>query len=138
MDDPYAAIAPYYDLEFGAFDADVAVYRGYADYVGSPILELGCGTGRLLVPLAQAGLEVHGLDRSPAMLARARARLEAEGLGHVPLHQGDMTDLRDFPEGHFRLVFSAINSFLHLETREQQLAALRAVRRILHRNASAA
>lgn len=132
MDDAYAAIAPFYDLEFGEFDADVDLYLGYADYVGSPVLELGCGTGRLLLPLARAGLQVHGIDSSPAMIARAQARLEDAGVSDVELRTGDMTDLSAYPDAHFRMVFAAINSFLHLETRGRQLTALTEVRRVLH------
>lgn len=131
-DDPYAAIAPYYDLEFAEFDADVDLYLGYAGIVGGPILELGCGSGRLLEPLARAGYEVIGIDRSPAMVALARRRLAAAGLSHVEVHQGDMTDLGALPASTFKLVFSAINSFLHLDSREQQLKALASIRRVLH------
>lgn len=134
MADAYAAIAPYYDLEFADFDADVHLYLGYAGVVGSPILELGCGTGRLIVPLAMAGYRVCGLDASPAMIALARERLSLGGLTHVDLRVGDMTDLTGYPEHHFRMVFAAINSFLHLESRGDQLAALGAVRRVLHRD----
>jgi len=132
MEDAYALIAPFYDLEFDEFDADVELYLGYADYVGSPVLELGCGTGRLLLPLAKAGLQVHGIDSSPAMIARARARLEEAGISGVELRIGDMTDLSAYPAAHFRMVFAAINSFLHLETRERQLTALAEVHRVLH------
>ncbi|HUZ00909.1 MAG TPA: class I SAM-dependent methyltransferase [Thermomicrobiaceae bacterium] len=132
MVDAYAAIAPFYDLEFADFDADVDLYLGYAGVVGSPILELGCGTGRLLVPLASAGYQVSGLDVSPAMIAIARERLEGSGLARVELDVGNITDLSVYPSAHFRLVFAAINSFLHLESREDQLAALQEVRRVLH------
>lgn len=132
MGDAYAAIAPYYDLEFAGFDADVDLYLGYAGVVGSPILELGCGTGRLIAPLAAAGHHAAGIDASSAMVTLARARLAEAGLLSVDLRVGDMTDLHAFPEANFRMVFSAINSFLHLETRDDQLAALRAARRVLH------
>lgn len=127
----YRDVAPLYDLEFDEFDADVDLYRGYADIVGSPILELGCGTGRLLVPLAGAGYEITGIDSSPEMLDVARQRVANTGLTNVDLVQSDMRSLRDLPSDHFRLVFCAVNSFLHLETRDDQLATLGAVRRVL-------
>jgi SAM-dependent methyltransferase len=132
MADAYAAIAPYYDLEFADFDADADLYLGYAGLVGSPILELGCGTGRLLLPLASAGYRVCGLDASPSMIALAHERLGREHLTDIGLEVGDMADLSRYPEKHFRLVFAAINSFLHLESRAAQLATLRGVRRVLH------
>lgn len=132
MREPYAAIAPYYDLEFEGFDADLDLYLGYAGVVGSPILELGCGTGRLLVPIARAGYQVAGVDKSPEMVAIARERLASAGLPDDCVRTGDMTRLDGFADDHFKLVFCAINSFLHLECREDQLATLAAVRRVLH------
>ena len=117
-DDPYAAIAPYYDIEHGDYDADVELYLGYAGMIGSPILELGCGSGRLLVPLAQAGYDVSGIDNSAAMIELAHKRLTAEGLPQVEARVGDMRVIDGYDDSHFRMVFAAFNSFLHLETRE--------------------
>jgi len=130
-DDPFATIAPFYDLEFETIDVDVDLYLGYAERVGSPILELGCGTGRLLMPLAEAGYEVIGVDSSPSMLERARVRLDTEALDSVRLIQGDMRDLSCLAEHQFRLVIVAINSFMHLLSHDDQLAALRSIARIL-------
>lgn len=128
----YRAIAPWYDLEFDEFDADIDLYRGYAAIVGSPILELGCGTGRLLVALARDGYDVAGVDSSMDMLERAAARVKSERLEHVALHRLDMRELGGLPNEHYRLVFCAVNSFLHLESRPDQLAALEAAHRVLH------
>ncbi len=127
----YRDVAPLYDLEFDEFDIDLDLYRGYAEIVGSPILELGCGTGRLLVPLAEAGFDVTGVDASLDMLERARARLERSELSNVDLVHGDMRQLAGLPNDTFRLVFCAVNSFLHLESRVAQLDTLSAVRRVL-------
>lgn len=129
--DPFATIAPYYDLEFATIDVDIDLYLGYAERVGSPILELGCGTGRLLDPLAEAGYDVTGLDSSPAMLDRARARLNDAGLDSVCLVEGDMRDLTRFPQHQFRLVIVAINSFMHLLSHDDQLTALQSIARVL-------
>jgi SAM-dependent methyltransferase len=128
----YDAMAPWYDLEFDEFDADLELYRGYAEIVGSPILELGCGTGRLLIPLAQDGFQVTGIDSSADMLARAEQRLSAAGFDEVALHRLDMRALGGLPAHHFRMVFCAVNSFLHLETRADQLTALQSAQRVLH------
>ena len=129
--DPYDVIAEYYDLEFDAFTEDVDLYLGFAQRTGSPVLELGCGTGRLLVPLARAGFEVEGVDRSEAMLARAAERLARHALSRVRLHQADLTDLAELPERHYRLAILAVNGFLHLPDRPAQQAALAQIHRVL-------
>src|SRR5947208_5098811 len=67
--------AALYDWEYRRRRDDVRFYRTLADERGGPILDLGCGTGRLLIPLVRSGHVVVGVDRAPAMLARAAARL---------------------------------------------------------------
>jgi SAM-dependent methyltransferase len=57
---------------------DVAFYREQAARTGGPVLEIGCGTGRLTIPLARMGLEVAAVDASPGMLEQLRAKLDAE------------------------------------------------------------
>jgi SAM-dependent methyltransferase len=85
----------------------------------STILELGCGSGRTLLPLARDGFHVVGVDAAPAMLARCRDRLERAGAGvaaRVELHHGDFRSLslgRRFP-----LVICPFNAFMHLYSRE--------------------
>jgi SAM-dependent methyltransferase len=108
-DDWYADIS---DVEMStAVLADLAA--------GGPVLELGVGTGRLAVPLAATGLEVHGLDSSTAMLERMAAKPGGE-LVHA--HLGDMVD--DMPDGPFALIFVAYNTFFSLLTAERQQACL--------------
>jgi SAM-dependent methyltransferase len=85
----YDHIVPY------ATRADVRFYVEAAQECGGPVLELGCGTGRILVPTARAGVEIAGLDASEGMLDACRRRLRAEPLevqGRVSLHRGDMRD----------------------------------------------
>src|SRR3990172_7672 len=67
-EDPYSSIADLYDLAYGDFLDDVAFYENLARAVEGPVLELGVGSGRVAIPLAQAGLEVVGIDVSPSML----------------------------------------------------------------------
>lgn len=130
--DPYANISELYDLEHDAFDADVELLHNFAQVVGDPILELGCGSGRLLVPLAEAGFNVTGLDNSAPMLDRARRAVDAAGVAdRVTLFHGDMLDAASAPGGPFGLVIFSLNSLMHLTTLEKQRAALVAVREAL-------
>lgn len=135
MNDEYAQIAPFYDLEFDEFNADIDLYLGYAHIVGGPILELGCGTGRLIAPLANAGYHVTGVDNSRSMieLAQTRAKSQIEA-GLVALHQADMRELDQLGSQRFRLIFIAVNSFLHLESQKDQLSALGEIRKLLDRD----
>ncbi|HEU5367193.1 MAG TPA: class I SAM-dependent methyltransferase, partial [Ktedonobacterales bacterium] len=102
--DMYELIAPYYDLEHAGYQEDVDLYLNYALAAGPPVLELGCGTGRLLEPLARWGIEVVGVDSSPAMLALARKRLQEGNLSmHVELIEADARTLH--LDERFRLAF---------------------------------
>ncbi len=96
-----------------------------ATAVEGSLLELGCGTGRLLMPLARAGREVTGIDLAQSMLARCREKLAAESpevRERVTLAASDMTSF-DFSR-RFAMVFCAFGSFHHLRTVEQQLDCL--------------
>lgn len=127
--DPYAAIPLLYDLEHDPFDADVDLYVNFATAVGDPILELGCGTGRLMDPLLDAGFRVTGLDSSAAMLDRARARLAARR--EATLMEGTMQAADRAPGGPFGLVTIPLNGLLHLAAPAAQRAALEAAWRAL-------
>src|SRR5215212_3626315 len=73
-----AQLARYYDWEHDSLVADATLYAELARRGGGPVLELGCGTGRILKALVRAGQRAVGVDASPTMLARAEARLRAE------------------------------------------------------------
>jgi len=107
---------------------DIAFYRSLAEQAGSPVLELGCGSGRVAIPLAEAGFDVVGLDRSTGMLARARAHVEAAGpevAGRLRFVEGDITSTRA-GEG-FGLAFAAFRVFMSILEPDDQLATLRLV-----------
>jgi ubiquinone/menaquinone biosynthesis C-methylase UbiE len=126
-------VSEYYDflpLTQGRQDLDFYLY--YARAAGDPILELGCGTGRILLPLAEAGHWICGLDFSEQMLARCRKKLEAERpevRERVRLVQGNMVsfDLQDT----FRLITIPFRPFQHLLKVEDQMACLHAAHRHL-------
>jgi SAM-dependent methyltransferase len=132
MNDPYHDIAELYDLEHDAFEADVDLLLNFAQVVGDPILELGCGTGRILLPLAEAGFNVVGLDTSRSMLDRAAQAIAAAGVDErVTLVEGDMRESETAPGGPFGLVIFSLNSLMHLTSIEDQRAALESARRAL-------
>lgn len=130
--DPYGNIAELYDLEHNSFDVDIELMLNFAQVVGDPILEMGCGSGRVLIPLAEAGFNVTGLDVSRAMLDRAEAAISSTNVGNrVTLVEGDMREADLAPGGPFGLVIFSLNSLMHLTTVEDQRTALASAARAL-------
>jgi SAM-dependent methyltransferase len=105
-------------------DAVVAFLLGIAGR--GPVLELGIGTGRIALPLSQRGVEVHGIDASPSMVAKLRAK---PGGDRIPVALGDFATVP--VEGRFALVFVVFNTFFGLLTQEAQLGCFEAVVRRL-------
>ena len=126
----YDLIAPFYDIEHARFDDDLDMYQNYAGLSSGPLLELACGSGRLLVPLARDGYMLTGVDSSEQMLSLARERLrEEELLSRVTLVQQDFTQLQLPPlPQKYHLAFIALGSFGHITTRKAQQQALQAIR----------
>jgi SAM-dependent methyltransferase len=122
---PFDRFARLYDWEHDQYVEDVDVHVGFARRFGGPVLELACGTGRLLAPLAQAGFSVTGVDSSGPMLERARARLSRFGLD-ASLVQQPLESLQ--LEQRFPTILLGLDSFGLLTRRAEQLAALRAAR----------
>jgi SAM-dependent methyltransferase len=121
-----AALARLYDLDLVDDPGDLDLYLALADRSDGPILELAVGTGRLAVPLAEAGHVVTGVDLDRAMLDRARERAKASGAAErLDLIEADLVDLRLPTAGEFGLAYIALNSLLVLPTRAAQRAALR-------------
>ncbi|UCD57495.1 MAG: class I SAM-dependent methyltransferase [Candidatus Hydrogenedentota bacterium] len=107
---------------------DLEFYLDFSRVARGKILELGCGTGRILIPTARAGAEITGLDISEYMLAKCREKLQGEPVevqGRVQLVHGTMAgfNLNDT----FNLVTTPFRSFQHLLSVEEQLACLRCV-----------
>src|SRR5262249_46606096 len=127
-------IADFYDYSpvVVARVEDVGFYREAARESGDPILELGCGTGRVTLALAQAGYRVTGLDLSERMLQRCekkRAALRTEMRERVHLVQGDMTRF-DLGEK-FRLIIIPFRPFQHLLDADAQISCLESARKHL-------
>ena len=130
-EDDYSVFARHYDLIYSQRQDDIPMYVDFAAAAGGTILELGCGSGRVLLPLAQAGHHIVGLDASSEMLALARSKVEKAGLGHnVTLVEGNLVDF-SLP-GRFDLIYIPINTFMHCYTQQQQLSCLHCARRHLN------
>jgi SAM-dependent methyltransferase len=126
----YDRIAGIYDPWSRSVTEDVGFYIDQAVASGGPVVELAVGTGRIAIPIAQAGVTVIGVDSSPAMLAVARAGAEKAGIAaRLDLRVGD---LREPPvEERVPLVICPFRSLLHMETEEEKARALRAARSLL-------
>ena len=108
---------------------DVGFWRRLAEECGAPVLELGCGTGRVSVPVARTVARVVGVDRSQAMLRHARRRLRRGGVaGRLRLVRGDIRALPFPTTGRFRLVmapYGVLQSLLRDRDLRDTLASVR-------------
>lgn len=121
-------IAEFYD-EFYS-DLDQSLIKTLVDLShGGRALELGIGTGRVALPLSQAGVEVHGIDGSLDMLAKLKAKPGAE---KILISTGDFADIA--VEGQFDLIFVVFNTFFNLQTQVEQVRCFRNVARHLTSN----
>ncbi|HSB12147.1 MAG TPA: methyltransferase domain-containing protein [Blastocatellia bacterium] len=118
-------LADVYDEWFASYEE--ATIDTLAELAGGgPVLELGIGTGRIALPLAARGVEVHGIDASEAMVAKLRAR---PGGDSIPVTMGNLADVQ--VEGEFSLVFIAFNTIFALLTQEEQVRCFHNVARHL-------
>ena len=127
---PYDPIASLYDRWNTSVVEDIGFYVEEALLSGGPVLELGVGTGRIAVPIAQAGIDVIGVDSSAPMLERCRERARASGVAELlDLRLGD---LRDPPVSeNVPLAISPFRAFLHLLSNEERRLALTRIRDLL-------
>ena len=126
----YDRIARFYDPWSRSVTEDVGFYVDRALASGGPVVELAVGTGRIAIPVAQAGVSVIGVDTSPEMLAIARVAGEEAGVtDRLELRLGD---LRNPPVSErVPLVICPFRSLLHMETEDEKLRALGAARSLL-------
>lgn len=128
----YDLIAELYDWDMGLNNdgKDVVFYLATAHSQGSPILELGCGTGRITIPLVQGGLAVVGIDRSLPMLQqmkkKGRELLSPWELKRLQCCCMDMSDWA--VQNHYAMIFSPYSSFTYLTKEEDRLRCLETVR----------
>jgi len=123
----YDISAKYYDAAYAAKKdlLDAPFYVDLAKQSGGPVLEIGCGTGRVLLNIARAGIEITGVDQSKPMLHVLETQLQREPgevRRRVSLHEGDM---RRFRLGkNFPLVIIPFRPLQHMFTLQDQIAAL--------------
>jgi SAM-dependent methyltransferase len=134
LDSFYRVIASYYNDDYADIHGgrDIEFYRNLAQNCPGPVLEMGCGTGRILLPLARAGVVISGMDRSLAMLERLTSALHsepAEVRERVTTIHGDIRC--DDAGGRFRLIIAGGNVLSSFIDRTDQRAWLRNVRRTL-------
>ena len=126
--DPYRELAFFYDSEHDRVTEDVELYRDLATLAGDDVLDLGCGTGRVLAGLAETGLNLTGIDASDTMLTIANGKLRELEV-KARLQRQDMRELDS--QGEFDLVICGLDSFGHLLTIEDQQSCLSGVHRAL-------
>jgi SAM-dependent methyltransferase len=132
--DSYRVLSRYYDAAYAskADLRDVPFYADLAERMGGPVLEIGCGTGRVLLEVAARGIEIEGLDSSGEQLRVLQAKLleRLHGAGNrIRLHHADM---RDFTlDRRFRLITAPFRPVQHLYTVGDQMAAFRTIRKHL-------
>jgi SAM-dependent methyltransferase len=111
-----------FDRMCATLDYGVDFYVEVAKEAGGPVLEVACGTGRVLLRCLEAGVDVEGLDLYPPMLETLRRKAQAKGL-HPRLHVGDMREFA-LPRRYARILIP-FNSFVHCLTAEEQVRSLR-------------
>lgn len=128
--------APFYDWENARTlqRRDVAFWQRLAAAQDGPVLELGCGTGRIAVPIARAGARIVGIDRSEEMLARARTRVRRGGLSRrLTLVRGDIRDLPFTARRKFSAVLAAYGILQSLTRERDLIRTFASVARVLRR-----
>lgn len=110
-----------YDLLLKDIPYGLDFYVGLAREAKGPVLDIACGTGRILLPCLQAGVDIEGLDLFEPMLRTARAKAAALGLD-PRLHQADMSEF-SLPR-RYSLIMIPFNAFIHNMTQETQIGCL--------------
>ena len=126
LTEPFDDFAELYEVTHGEKDDDQRLYLDYAAELGSPILEVGCGTGRMILSLARQGHTISGIELSGGMLRIAEQKLNAEPEAvrqRIELLRQDMCAL-DLPGRQYRLVIMPYAEFAHVLTTERQRCAL--------------
>jgi SAM-dependent methyltransferase len=125
----YSSIARFYDAENADKTDDIDFYLELSDEYPGAILEIGVGSGRVALPLAERGLVVDGIDNNKPMLERARARIAAnpEVYTTLTLQEGDALAAA-FPKSGYSMILLSYNMLMHFHQQEKQIALLTRLR----------
>ncbi|MDQ0418924.1 ubiquinone/menaquinone biosynthesis C-methylase UbiE [Croceifilum oryzae] len=121
----------YYDWTSNGLDHDTTYYTELAKASGGPVLELGCGTGRVTVAIAREGFPIIGIDNSHEMLLRAEQKAQSLGVSsNVQFIEEEMQDF-ELPDSRFPLAIIPYRSFMHVTHVEEQIKTLENIYRHL-------
>lgn len=127
----YETVARYYDAETGGKTDDLLMYSRLAETYGAPIFDVGCGTGRVLLHLAQEGYAVHGIDDSRSMLNRLDNKLNA--MPHlnefVSYSEGDVLTFET--DERYKMVLLTYNALMHFHLQSTQIQLLENLHKIM-------
>jgi len=126
--------AKLYDGLFDNFTEDIEFYTNLAKDINTPVLDLCCGTGRLTLPLAKAGHKVVAVDSQQDMLNIIQDKMKKENQevrNNIQIVKKDIRKLKLSVHHEFELILLSFNSFVHLLTQEDQLIALRNIRKYM-------
>jgi ubiquinone/menaquinone biosynthesis C-methylase UbiE len=135
MENFYDIFADFYDQLLDEYIQDTPLWIEYAQKCKSPVLELACGTGRALIPIAREGFEITGLDSNESMLKKAKEKIKKkpqEVQNRIELIKSDMTNFQIKKK--FNLILIVFNSFQHLLTIQDQDNCLKSIHRHLTDN----
>ncbi|RJQ53689.1 MAG: methyltransferase domain-containing protein [Actinobacteria bacterium] len=123
----FDVLADLFDFDY-PITTDVPFWVEMAKRANFPVLELGCGTGRILVPIAKTGVLATGVDSSARMLELAAKKARAAGVeGRLSFARADMASFSLDIKG-YTMCFAARNSFMHLLVKEEQESSLASIR----------
>ncbi len=130
MSDFYTTVARFYDVETLDRLDDLELYSRLADDVGAPAFDVGCGTGRVLLYLAEEGYPAHGVDKNAAMLARLERKLKGTPRLRelVTYEQADILTYRTSER--YPLVLLTYNALMHFHTQDAQINLLKRLRQL--------
>jgi ubiquinone/menaquinone biosynthesis C-methylase UbiE len=121
----------FYQRSSSDMDQDITYFVELAKQTGGPVMELGCNTGRISIAIAQAGIDVFGIDFSSEKLEKARKRADDLGLTHrIKWVEASITNFQ-IPSKTCPLIIMPDHSFLQLINVRDQLSALKSIRRHL-------
>lgn len=126
--DSFRVLSRFYDAAYESKKdlQDIPFYVDLAGRVAGPVLEIGCGTGRVLLEIAARGIDIEGLDSSEEQLRVLQSKIDGRGIGPIRLHRADM---RHFVlDRRFPLIIAPFRPVQHLYTVADQAAAFRAIR----------